>query len=79
MIFYMFTDMKTQSTDLMYWGDHTGEIIRDAFGVEPKDGGGGVARGGQPQEAAAAAAAGSAAGPPGGVTARKTDRLGSKI
>ena len=38
MIFYMFTDMKTQSTDLMYWGDHTGEIIRDAFGVEPKDG-----------------------------------------
>ena len=40
MIFYMFTDMKTQSTDLMYWGDHTEEIIRDAFGVEPKDGGG---------------------------------------
>ena len=38
MIFYMFTDMKTQSTDLMYWGDHTEEIIRDAFGAEPKDG-----------------------------------------
>ena len=38
MIFYMFTDMKTQSTDLMYWGHNTEEIIRDAFGVEPKDG-----------------------------------------
>lgn len=38
MIFYMFTDMKTQSTDLMYWGSHTEEIVRDAFGVEPKDG-----------------------------------------
>ena len=38
MIFYMFTDMKTQSTDLMFCGRHTDEIVRDAFGVEPKDG-----------------------------------------
>ena len=38
MIFYMFTDMKTQSTDLMYWGQGTEAIVRDAFGVEPKDG-----------------------------------------
>lgn len=38
MIFYMFTDMKTQSTDLMYWGQGTEEIVRDAFHVEPQDG-----------------------------------------
>ena len=38
MIFYMFTDMKTQSTDLMYCGNAAEQIVRDAFHVEPKDG-----------------------------------------
>ena len=36
MIFYMFTDMKTQSTDLMFYGPNAEEIIRDAFHVEPE-------------------------------------------
>ena len=38
LIFYMFTDMKSQSTDLMFCGQHAAEIVRDAFGVEPQDG-----------------------------------------
>ena len=38
LIFYMFTDMKSQSTDLMFCGHNAGEIVRDAFGVEPQDG-----------------------------------------
>lgn len=37
-IFYMFTDMKTQDTDLMIYGDGGEEIIKEAFGVEVKDG-----------------------------------------
>ena len=37
-IFYMFTDMKTQSTDLMYCGNAAEQIVREAFHVEPKDG-----------------------------------------
>ena len=36
LIFYMFTDMKTQSTDLMCYGRNAEEIIRDAFHVEPE-------------------------------------------
>ena len=36
LIFYMFTDMKTQSTDLMFYGHNAEEIIRDAFHVEPE-------------------------------------------
>ena len=31
LIFYMFTDMKTQSTDLMFYGHNAEDIIRDAF------------------------------------------------
>ena len=38
LIFYMFTDMKTQSTDLMVFGYDAEEIVRDAFHVEVKDG-----------------------------------------
>ena len=38
MIFYMFTDMKTQSTDLMYCGSIAEQIVREAFHVEPKGG-----------------------------------------
>ncbi len=37
-VFYMFTDMKTQSTDLMYYGKNAEEIVREAFSVEPEDG-----------------------------------------
>ena len=36
LIFYMFTDMKTQSTDLMFYGHDAEGIIRDAFHVEPE-------------------------------------------
>ena len=36
LIFYMFTDMKTQSTDLMFYGHNAEEIIRDAFHVQPE-------------------------------------------
>ncbi len=38
LVFYMFTDMKSQSTDLMFFGKHADEIVKDAFGVEPQDG-----------------------------------------
>ena len=38
MIFYMFTDMQQQSTDLMFCGHGAEDIVRDAFGVEPQDG-----------------------------------------
>ena len=38
LVFYMFTDMKTQSTDLMCYGKDSEEIVRDAFGVEPENG-----------------------------------------
>ena len=38
LVFYMFTNMLTQSTDLMYHGHGAERILRDAFGVEPKDG-----------------------------------------
>ena len=37
-VFYMFTDMKTQSTDLMYYGKNAEDIVREAFGVEPEGG-----------------------------------------
>jgi len=38
MVFYMFTDMKTQATDLMFCGKGTAEIVREAFGVCAEDG-----------------------------------------
>ena len=38
MIFYMFTDMQKQATDLMFCGHGAEDIVRDAFGVEPQDG-----------------------------------------
>ena len=37
-IFYMFTDVKSQTTEMLYWGAGAEEIIRRAFDVEPKDG-----------------------------------------
>ena len=38
MVFYMFTDVKTKTTDLLYYGNGTDEIVERAFEVEPKDG-----------------------------------------
>ncbi len=37
-IFYMFTDMQDQSTDLMFCGHGAEKIVRAAFGVEPENG-----------------------------------------
>lgn len=41
LIFYLFTDVKSQSSDLMYWGEDAEEVIERAFGVRPE---GGIAR-----------------------------------
>lgn len=38
LLFYMFTNMKTQSTDLMYYGKYADEIIAEAFGIKPENG-----------------------------------------
>lgn len=38
LVFYMFTDMQKQATDLAFYGRDAGEIVREAFGVEPQDG-----------------------------------------
>lgn len=38
LVFYMFTDMQKQATDLAFYGRDADKIIRDAFGVEPQDG-----------------------------------------
>lgn len=38
MVFYMFTDVQKQSTDLMYTGHDAEKIVRGAFHVEPENG-----------------------------------------
>ncbi len=38
MVFYMFTDVKTQTTEMLYWGQDTEEIVSRTFGATPKDG-----------------------------------------
>lgn len=38
MVFYMFTDVKTQTTELLYSGPNTEAIVSRAFGVTPEDG-----------------------------------------
>ena len=38
LVFYMFTDMLQQATDLMFTGKDADKILQEAFGVEPKDG-----------------------------------------
>lgn len=37
-ILYMFTDVKTQTTDLLYYGEGAEAVIKAAFGVEPEEG-----------------------------------------
>ncbi len=38
MIFYMFTDIKTQTTEMLYWGNGAERLCARAFNVEAKDG-----------------------------------------
>lgn len=38
LIFYLFTDVKSQTSELLYWGEGAEKIIEQAFGVKPKDG-----------------------------------------
>lgn len=37
-VMYMFTDVKTQTTDLLFYGEGAESVVRAAFGVEPTDG-----------------------------------------
>ena len=38
MIFYMFTDIKSQTTEMLYWGNGAERLCSRAFDVEAKDG-----------------------------------------
>lgn len=38
LVFYMFTDVQSQCTDLLYCGSGAERILKNAFGVEPQDG-----------------------------------------
>ncbi|MDO4537081.1 MAG: putative manganese-dependent inorganic diphosphatase [Coriobacteriales bacterium] len=38
MIFYMFTDIKSQTTEMLYWGNGAEHLCARAFNVEAKDG-----------------------------------------
>lgn len=38
MVFYMFTDVKSQTTEMMFWGNDTNKIIERTFDVAPVDG-----------------------------------------
>ncbi|WP_303132465.1 putative manganese-dependent inorganic diphosphatase [Olsenella phocaeensis] len=38
LVFYMFTDVKSQTTEMLYYGAGAEEIVARAFGVEPVDG-----------------------------------------
>ena len=38
MVFYLFTDVKTQTSDMLYWGAAAEEIAARAFDVTPEDG-----------------------------------------
>lgn len=37
MVFYMFTDVKSSTTEFLYYGEGAEDVIRRAFGVEVKD------------------------------------------
>ncbi|MGN0287660.1 MAG: putative manganese-dependent inorganic diphosphatase [Atopobiaceae bacterium] len=37
-VFYMFTDVKSQTTEMLYWGPNAESVVSRAFGVTPKDG-----------------------------------------
>ena len=38
LVFYMFTDVKSQVTEMLYYGEGADEVVSRAFGVEAKDG-----------------------------------------
>ena len=38
MVFYMFTDVKSQTTEMLYWGADTEQIVARTFDVTPEDG-----------------------------------------
>ncbi|MBQ9006394.1 MAG: putative manganese-dependent inorganic diphosphatase [Atopobiaceae bacterium] len=38
MVFYLFTDVKSQASDMLYWGAAAEEVASRAFGVSPVDG-----------------------------------------
>jgi manganese-dependent inorganic pyrophosphatase len=38
MVFYLFTDVKTQTSDMLYWGAAAEEVAHRAFNVDPIDG-----------------------------------------
>ena len=38
MVFYLFTDVKTQTSDMLYWGAAAEEVAHRAFNVDPVDG-----------------------------------------
>ena len=38
MIFYMFTDIKSQTTEMLYWGNGAERLCARAFNAEAKDG-----------------------------------------
>ena len=38
MVFYLFTDVKSQASDMLYWGAAAEEVASRAFGVTPVDG-----------------------------------------
>ena len=37
-VFYLFTDVKSQTSDMMYWGNGADQVIERAFGVKPENG-----------------------------------------
>ena len=37
-VFYMFTDVKSQTTEMLYWGPNSEAMVSRAFGVTPEDG-----------------------------------------
>ncbi len=38
MIYYMFTDIRTQTTQMLYWGGNTHQLLKRAFNVKAKNG-----------------------------------------
>ena len=38
LVFYLFTDVKSASSEMLWYGKHAEDVIATAFGVEPKDG-----------------------------------------
>ena len=65
MVFFMFTDVQKQATDLMFCGKDAAAIVQEAFHAEAADGKA-AARRGQPQKAADPPADGRPAGAGGG-------------